>query len=292
MAGARPSSFKKAGGFLNGVDGSIVDYQFTTEAPWAENAKPQKKGDDAFNSLFSVVSVRLDGAEEDIQTTLWVGNADNFEISDDGHTLTPADDSYALGASAPWSKFINSLCENGFPESNLPEDEINFEAIIGTRVRFVQVAEIDRTTGKPRKRVAKKGKFKGKEFDQTNTEVSAVIALPGTSSGKSKTPPKGEAKPLGTKATKAAGGKANGKAVEVDLTEEADQVLLGMLEKAGGELAKRQLPVKLGLALSTKNPNREELRRLIYTDEYLLDAVERGVIEFDQSSKAQTISAA
>ena len=40
MAGARPSSFKKGGGFLDGVDLTIVDYQFTDEF----NGQPFKPG--------------------------------------------------------------------------------------------------------------------------------------------------------------------------------------------------------------------------------------------------------
>jgi hypothetical protein len=58
------------------------------------------------------------------------------------------------------------LVKAGFPESSLPEDAINFEAIIGTRVRFVQV--IDEAAKK--KGLKQKAK-NGKEYDRTRPSV-------------------------------------------------------------------------------------------------------------------------
>ena len=170
MASARPSAFKQAGGgFLNGVDGVISDYEFTTELPGGGSAK--KNSD--FTSLFFKLSAMVDGSDEPVTTNLFVGSADDFSIDDDGKTLTPVDDNGGLRANTNFSLFINDLVKAGFPESNLPEDAINFEAIIGTRVRFVQV--IDEAAKK--KGLKQKAK-NGKEYDRTRPSVEQVYALP------------------------------------------------------------------------------------------------------------------
>lgn len=176
--GARPSSFKKGGGFLNNVDGIIADYQFTTEFPGGGGGKRKKNPD--FTPLYFVLSARIDGADEDAQTTLNAGNADNFEISDDGKTLTPVEEGFELSGNSAVGKFIASLCEAGFPETNLSETEINFEPIIGTRVRFVQVVNKE-ATEKYGKRKSKDGK---REFDRQDLKVSNVLGLPGKAAGK------------------------------------------------------------------------------------------------------------
>src|SRR5262245_2878038 len=97
MAGARPSGFKKPGGYLNNVEGNISDYKFGTEFPGAEKKAPKKsKGEDEFHSLYFWVEVTPDGGAEAQSTTLFVGSADDFEISDDGKTLTPVDENFGL----------------------------------------------------------------------------------------------------------------------------------------------------------------------------------------------------
>ncbi len=93
MAGARPSSFKAGGGFLNNVDGVIADYEFTGEFPGGGGKKPGKKGSD-FNPLYFLLTVQVDGADDPSTTTLFVGSADDFEI-DRGWTEKIGDVTYA-----------------------------------------------------------------------------------------------------------------------------------------------------------------------------------------------------
>lgn len=302
MAGARPSGFKKGGGFLNNVDGVITGYEFTTEFPGAESRPAKKSGKDDFNPLYAILKVRVDGADEDVATTLFAGSADDFEIEDDGHTLTPVDDSVGLRANTDWARLLTSLVDAGFPESNLPEDRINFEPIIGTRVRFkqerdeaamVKAARSYRTSnGKFNERGEKKGKD-GKYYPLTYVVVEAVLALPGSGTTKGKPAAKAVAgKPTPVKgATKPVAGKANGK-VQEDLTALADETLQAILADNDGEIMKSKLPVKIAQKLGVKHPHREEVRRLIYSDEYLVEAAERGVVLYDPSDKTQTIYAA
>ena len=155
--GARPSTFHKGGGgFLNGVDGVITGYRWTDQFN-GEDFVPGKKskeqgGGDKFHSLFMELSARPDGADEDQTQNLFAGGYDDYEVSEDGLTLTSAEGGEcAIGGNTAAAKFIASLCEAGFPESKFDEDpdSINFEPMVGTRVRFGQAVVLGKD-GKPR----------------------------------------------------------------------------------------------------------------------------------------------
>ena len=289
MAGARPSAFRKGGGFLNDVDGEITNYEFTTEFPGG-GGKRKSKSD--FNALYAVLSVRVDGADEDVETTFFVGSADEWEISDDGKTLTGDGN---LQATIGWGLFISSLVEHGFPENDLPEDEVNFEPIIGWRVRFVQQTN-EKATAKYGKRKAKKGKG---EYDRTDVVVSQVydyVTHDGKKEGKTTTRPTSRsvssAASQGTRAaatTSRSSGKPNGRVKEVDLTDDADALLIEILGDKDGEIKRKGLTMEV-TKRRMKDPNRDALRDLIFSDDYLTGAEERGLIGYDQ--KTQTVTAA
>lgn len=261
--GARPSSFKKGGGFLNGVDGTITGYEFTDDMITKDGRQPFKPGKvkdaqgrtkDRFHSLNCILSVRVDGAEEDVTTTLFVGGAEDFTVEEDGHLLVPNEEGRELGASAGFSKFITSLCEAGFPESRLSETEIRFEPIIGTRCRFEQRKD-EEATKKYGKRVDKKTK---REYDRQDLVVSQVYDLPeasGKANGKTKAG-KPAAKP----------GKDEG---DVDVEELATETLLGILaEQDGNKIQQSKLGMKVLVALKT-HPNREDVRKLLGSSDFL-----------------------
>lgn len=197
--GARPSGFKSGKGILNGVDGVIVGYRFTDEVfvtgggGEMEPFKPGKiKGLDGklkerFHSLNFILQVLADGAETPVSQALFVGGADDWSIAEgeleifdaqypDADTAEQAEiadpkNAKQLGANTAFSIFLASLVAAGFPEANLPATRANFEAIIGTRCRFVQ-REDPNMKGKKRK-----GK-NGKEYTYQNTVVDDVLALP------------------------------------------------------------------------------------------------------------------
>ena len=185
MAGSRPSTYKKSGGgFLNGVDVEITGYRLTDEF-LGEPFKPGKfKGQDGKlverpHSLYAELSVRVDGADEDTNVPLKVSNQfDQWEVSEDEHTLTPVEDGQALSQSAAFQKFTDSLCNpaNGdiqFPEDLFPEDAFNWECMIGTRVRLVQRTDAART-----KEFGKRKGKNGKEYDRQDLVVDQVYSLP------------------------------------------------------------------------------------------------------------------
>lgn len=273
MAGSRPSSFKKGGGFLNNVQGVIASYQFTDVFPFGDSEKKSGKSD--FNPLYFVLGAEVDGADDEQKTTLFAGSADDFEISEDGLTLTPVDDNAGFRANNDFYKFIASLCEAGFPETQLPDDgePINYESILGTRVTFVQVKDEEKMGKDAKNYRTSKGKFNeqgqkkgkdGKYYNQTYLTVSEVLALPGTEEPKGKAAKStGKAAPAG----KAAKGKPAKEEVDIDAL--AVETLIDVVKENDGKLAKAKLPTKVQLKLGAKHPQREEVRKLIYTDEFL-----------------------
>lgn len=293
MAGSRPSSFKKGGGFLNNVVGTITDYEFTPDFPGGDGKKNNKSD---FTPLYFVLTAEVDGAEKPATTTLFAGSADEFEISEDGKTLTAVDDSAGIRSNSDLGRFVASMVAAGFDENNLPEDgeDINYESFIGQRVNFVQVKDEDamakqaknwrKSNGKYNEQGQKKGKD-GKYYNLTYLTVDQVL-------GEAAPAPKATAskgKPAAAAAKgKAVAGKPNGK-VAVDIEALATETLLGILEDNDGEIAKSKLPQAIAKKLGVKHPNREEVRKMVYSDDFL--TTENGW-SYDQSSRNQLITQA
>lgn len=250
---SRPSAFKKSGGFLNGVDGVIESYEFTDAFNGEDYkaTKDPKTGKVKFHSLNCLLGVKVDGAEDVVYTTLFVGGYDDFTISDDGLTLTPNEDGRELGAGVAFTILIASLCQAGFPEENLPEDEINFEAIIGTRVRFEQKKNEEAT-----KKLGKRAGKDGKTYDRQDLVITNVYDLPGKA-----------AKPAAGKTAAKPAGKVK-KSAEPDFTGVATETVLAVLAANDGQVAKSKLAMKVTQKL-LKHENREEIRILATSDEFL-----------------------
>ena len=288
--GARPSSFKQGGGFLNGVDATLTDYQFTDEFN-GEEYRPGKIKDfrtgkpvDKPHSLNVFVSFRVDGADQDTTTTLKAaGNFEDWEVSEDGHTVTPIQDGQKLPSGTAWYKFIASLCQptngaEGFPVDRLSDDDdptVNYEPIIGTRVRLVQQVDEDRT-----KRFGpKKDKKTGKEYERKDLVVEAVYDLPVAArkaNGQSAAPGKAKSA-VKSKATKPAAD---------DVAEFAAETLRDILADNDGKIAKSKLSMKI-LNKLMKHPQREDVRKYLGNDENLAGI--EGVC-YDVSDKNQIVS--
>ena len=284
--GARHAKFSSGGGKFNGVDGVIVDYTFTTTHPFAKEGS--RRSNSGFNPLYGVLRAQMDGSQQPDTDVMLVGSADDFEVTDEGQTIAPLD-GRPLWDKSQWSKFIASLEHLGIATENdeYAEGVYNYNPIIGRRVRFAQEQQFDQN-GKLKQREGKGRDGKKRLFDDTTTVVTAdygSVAASQTTKTKTETV---------SPATRTATGKPNGKVKEVDLTDSADEALVGLLEKFGGSCAKAKLvsaPAQLYLK-KTFPQTSDELRRMVYDDEYILGAVERGIIaSYEQSSKAQTITA-
>lgn len=280
--GARPSSFRKSGGFLNGVDCTIMDYQFTDSFN-GEAFKPgrdPKTKKEKFHSLYFVPEFRADGADENVNTTLFVGGADDFEISEDGHTLTPVDGEKNISANVSFAKFISSMCKAGFPETLLPEDELDFSAIIGTRLRTVQVTNVEDT-----KKLGKRKGKDGREYDRQDLLVDMVYDLPST---KSLVATKATGKPAPKTVTKVVNGRPNGKAVEepIDIKELSIQAINEMVTRNKKPMAKAKFSMAtLTTPLLKGNPAREDVRQYIFDDDNLQELADEGVIQFSRDEQ-------
>ena len=268
--GARPSQFKKSGGGrLNNVDGKITGYEFTTVFPFGDGGK--SKSD--FTSLYFVLSVLPDGADDAIKEPIWAGNADPFKISKDGLTLTPVENGFELSENSDFARFMASLCQadSGFPEERLSETVINYEPIIGTRARFIQVPQMGKD-GKPRTRTASKGKYKGKTFPSTATQVLTVLELPQT-------------------ASKANGEVATGKKGDTGLTlpQVTSQAVLDILgETEDGTLEKAKLRLRMKQKLGTYSMVADAIKLAL--DETFLAGLDG--VDYDPDAKGQVIALA
>ncbi len=271
---------KGGGGFLNNVDGRIPDYEFTTVPP---------NGKDESEWVYLVPTIRTDGADKDVTQHLFLGSADEYEISDDGKTLTSTKgDVTAFGASTPAGRFLGTLAEKGGDELQalLPDleggDPLNLEAVFnknGVRVRFVQEKDEKGTEKRGKREVKNKQTGKVMLYDRTNTVISAVYELPGAPAAK------------GAKGKPAAGkGKAKANDDEVkDLATSTLNDILGATDE--GSIAKPKIRVKLMQALG-KNPLKDAVIAWLFDDNNLATLVEEGVIEYDPSDKKQIISLA
>ena len=285
MANARHATLSEGGGGkFNNVDGVITNYEFTTVHPFARRDNPtrQRRNTSDFNPLYGVVTAQMDGAKEPDVDVLLVGSADDFEISDEGKTITPVDGGNGVWAKGQWGKFIASLEKLGCETENADyaESVFNYEPIIGRRVRFQQEQQFDKA-GKLKKRQGKGGDGKPREYDDTTTIVVADYGTVAAVSAKGATRGKVVSK-------------SNGAAKEVDLTDTADEALVGLLDKFGGSAPKAKLvsaPAQLFLKKNYPDHS-DELRKMLYDDDYLDVALVRGVISaYDKSGKLQTLTA-
>jgi len=271
MAGARPSSFKKGGGFLDGVDVKFVDYQFTDEFN-GEPFKPGKiKGADGKpmekpHTLNVLLTVRVDGADEDTTTTLKAANNfDDWTVSEDGYTIEPADGSdQALSAGTSFAKLITSLCEaDARVEGLLPEDAINYQGILGIRARLVQRKDDERT----KKFGQKIDKKTGKGYDRKDLVVETVYELPGEGKPAAAAKPASKTGGKANPPSKTAKGKAPA-APEVSLEDLAKSTLISIVQDAKGSIAKSKISMKVLLKLG-QHPQREDVRKLLFSDDFL-----------------------
>ena len=282
---SRPAKLSEgSGGKFNSVDGVITGYEFTTTHPFAKGGR--SKSD--FSPLYGVLSMRMDSAKEDDIDVMLVGSADDFEVSDEGKTLTPVDGVNGVWSKSQWGKFIASLEKLGCETENADyaEGVYNYEPIVGRRVRFVQEQQFDKA-GKLKKRKYKGRDGKERECDDTTTVVAADY-------GVAEQPKKGGGRATAATTTTTRSGKANGAATEVDLTDKADEALVGLLDKFGGSAPKSKLVSAPAQLFLKKNfaENSDELRKILYDDDYITAAVDRGIIAgYDQSSKLQTLTA-
>lgn len=304
---------KGGGGFLNNVDGLILDYKFTDEPDFkGDGSGFEQKGE--FTRLWCALTVRQDGSEAPEVTHLPVGRADDFVISEDGHVLERATSGALPWPSEAFAQFYNSMVENagdsGFEDIDpSPDDPLDFTHIIGVRVRFVQVKDEDamarllkwakKNPGKPgAKKVDDQGRKKGKDgkfYDIRTLQVAEVYSI-GNDVEESAAPKKGAKGGKPASSAPVRGKVAAKKQVEEDndddaaaLAEFAKETLQTILSKAKGNSVKKTDLNGLVTRTLVKDARREDVRKYLFDDDNLATLVEEGVITFNK--KTQTITA-
>ena len=252
--GARPSSFKSGGGFLNNVDATLVGYKFSkTFQGGKATAKDSEK-----TPLYFIPEFQVDGADDIADTNLYAGSGDMFTIEDDGTTLSYDADDASIWSKSPAGVFLASLTEQAPSlEATLPDigEPINYQSLIGVRVRLVQEVDEEAT-----KRLGKRvdPKNPDKSYNRTVLKVARVIALPGETSSKATT----------TKAAKPATRATGGTTAVATL---AADTLVDVISAAGGTIAKSRVKLAVFRALDG-NPMQDAVQRLVSTDEFINSA--------------------
>lgn len=278
--GARPSSFKKGGGYLNEVDATIVGYTFEI-GDTTTIKSGNRKGED-FTPFSLVPQFEVDGDDESKEEPktqrLLIGDAvamgatdeDNESLlEEDGQVwLTP--DGQGIGSKSEAGIFLASLVEGGFDENLFDDDDerVDFRPMIGTRVRLVQEINEEKT----KRQGKQKSKKNGKEYDRKDLKVATVHALPGAAPKGAKAS-SGKAAPAAAKGKDAKGGKSAKKA---DISEKAIETLKGLLADAkDNTIVKGKLSMAVLKAL-TKDSDREAVREWLFDDDNLagIDGVE------------------
>lgn len=195
--GARPSSFKKGGGFLDGVDWALAGYRWTDQF-LGEPFKPGKFKDakghavDKPHNLYFELHALVDGATEETIVPLKAANEfAEWAISEDELTASPLEAGQDLKQQTAFHKFMFSMIhptdgEVGFPEERLSDapDEFNYEPMIGTRVRSIQRVDAERT----KKFGPRKSKDGKKEYDRKDLVVETVFEIPDEDAAPEPTP--------------------------------------------------------------------------------------------------------
>lgn len=290
---------KGGGGFLNNVDGLIVDYRFTTEPDFGKEAPARQRKEDDVTPLWVELTVRQDGQEKTESTHLYAGAADDFVISEDGKTLSPASDDAMLWGGTAFLQLYGSLCDNaeeGFDPDVEAGQDLNFEHIIGARVRFVQVKDEDamkraaKKAGQSKGKINAQGQKLGKDkkyYDIRTLQVSEVYSLgnevdapaPAAAKGKAGRPTQGQVK--GSTKTTSPSKTAKG---DGDIAEFAEVTLLQLI---GASKTKSLKKSDLNLAVTRKLVNgdedqREAVRIFLTTEANLKALAESGSISYDK----------
>jgi hypothetical protein len=233
----RPSDASATGGFLEDVEGDIVESKFEQ---WDYNGKQPVP----VTAIYWKVAYENNNGEAAEAEQRWkVANVKDFVPSKDGLTLLQVGKRETLMQNTNGMALLESVVNAGFPEDDLVNDEgIDASVFTGMRVQFGNEA-LPKMEG-----VDTKGK--------TRIIVVDIISMPG------------EEKETKGKDKKGKAAAAKKEESGTDLEAEADDFIIGAISEAGGSLPKKKLPT-LSFQHFKKHEDRAALVKLVYKDEYL-----------------------
>lgn len=296
------ASWKRSGGggYLNGKTGRINSTEL--EATKFEGGK----NDEGYSKVSLVLDITQEGADDSVKQYLDLGFLpDGAKISKDKKSVVCEDDA-PFRDDTEGIRFISSMVENGFPESDIAEGAgKRFDMIDGQRVVFMREKDRDQQirVGKSRllkkgkknptedeafeagKREVTKGEHKGKKFDLDVLLVSKVL---GADEGK------GDKKTSSKTSAKKTSAKESEGDDETELDDDRkDEVLRALLTDAKDNTIPRK---KIQGAITTwavendiEKPERDALAEALFDEDYLAEAADRGVCTYDTDEDKQPI---
>ena len=217
-----------------------------------------------------VVMTDQDGTDHDQYFS--AGDLNRFQASENGKYAVAVAGAKGLSTSSNAALLLKSIVDQGFPEDKLTHTVEPFE---GMEAHVVRVPQPKRSG-----LAQKEG-----ERDRTVLVVSKIIRLPWEKTGA------GKARPTSTaaagKATSTQPAKSTASNGDSDLAEEAQGLILQLLEAKGGEVKKTGVGAG-AFKLLAGNANRGELLKLMTDDGFLSEGAEAGLWAYENN----TISAA
>ncbi len=246
------------GGFLNNVDVEFTGYNFVDHS-----FNEEKTGD----YCYFVPEFKVDGADEPVTQSFFIGGNDRYEISKDGQELTMEDGSpVTFTGKMGMGRFIAGMLDKAEAasidlESELPDlasgEALSFETLVGRRFRVKQEIDVERNNKSGKRRVKDKKTGKMVEYPHTYTVIDAVLGASSNGNGAKATPAAAGKK-----------GKKGGKAISIDA--EAEATLKEIVE--AGDASVKNLSLlsakKLMKMKQTDQPKAEAIRAKILDSDF------------------------
>jgi hypothetical protein len=250
--------FRKGGGKLNGQDGKIEAIELTTK-PYGD------KTSDAYGEgLFAVMTLRPDNLTGDpIKKPVKIGAAEDYTVNKKRPYVITTDNADVIHPATQMGKFLGTVLAAGVSQSSFIESddaqEVDFEPLVGARVRFAFFDDPEVQDKFGRKKVKNLKTGKTEEKDRQYFGVSKVYSL-------------GDGVEVGD-TDHAAAGKPNGKAGKAVTPEQvAVESISAVLKDApGGKITLAKLPAKVALKMGKGHDAADAVQDLIQNDAWMAD---------------------
>lgn len=262
----RPSD-QVSEGLIDDFDALFKELRFTLESPpgYAEKSSNDRV------SLF-VKAILVDQSDQKEYEHFWsAGDSSRFMPSEDGTSANRMKGSGGLGNSTNLAIVMRSIVDAGFPEDKITAEITCFEGMVAHMKRIA---------------VARKGLLKQEgQREQTCLAVEKILKMPWENKQAAARPTAAKSSPTTSKATGAVTPSSNG---DADVSDEALEVLMEVVEAEGKPVKKSALAVKSFKVLANHKESRTAILTLFKDDDMLLALAEAGGLTFD----GETIAAA
>lgn len=247
-ASLNPEDFTEGGGLIDDVDVTITEARF-------EMFDYQGAAKEPAPSL--KLSMDIDGDEMDQNYSM--GNSKDWMPSDDGKQLLAVGRATQIRMSSNGGILLKSLLDAGFPADKLGDD---ISILDGLQAHMIRVPAPER---KGVKKTEKQKEREERYGPPTILVVGEINTLPWE-----KSRPKGAPKAAGKKAPAKTASKKEVASDDgdSDIDARASEVLMALLAENGGELARKDVPVKAFQALA-KDPDRSSIVKRVFEEDFL-----------------------